>query len=307
MSNLITTAQAQALLPGLSAAEVAALAGLGPAASSAVERYCRRKLSYGSYVEYHRPANTRKIRLRAWPVSPGSLDLRTSPEQVATLTCSDTAAQRASASLTSTGLTLARSRSGAPPASVLALASSVTLADLQAAVAGAGGWSMAIAPGYAAWLVADLEPNPGAMSGLGQSVGLTAYVRGLSLYAIDDPSTGVIELTEDRPQEFRFADRAFGGVYGFGSVSGGFGDPRRANVRCAYSAGFDASAIAGPPVPDDLQLAVALTIRASIDSGQFSGIITKADLGNTSFEIGQQMVIPSGALPLLGPYRNRRF
>lgn len=306
MGPLITVAQAQALLPVLSPIEAAAITGLIGPASYAVESYCRRNLAYGTYVEYQRPGLTRKIRLNNWPVAPGSLDLRTSVAQICALSCTDTAAQRAVVSMTAASLTLSIFRSGAPSPTALTLASYATVTELQTAVNNTAGWSMSIDTGHENWLVSDLEPTPGAMSALGRVAGLVGYVQGISLYAMDDPSNGIVELVEDRPQEFRFADRAYGGGYGYGGFMG-FGDPRHANVRCAYAAGYDPAGVSAQAVPLDLQLAVALTVKASIDSGQFSGVISKADLGNTSVEIGDQVVIPKGALGRLSPYRNRRF
>ena len=80
--NLATAAQAQALLPNLSAAEATSITSLLGPASRAVGRWCRRELGYDTSLEYHRPGPTRSIRLRNSPVVPGSIDLRVELRQI---------------------------------------------------------------------------------------------------------------------------------------------------------------------------------------------------------------------------------
>jgi hypothetical protein len=179
MPDLITASQALALLPGLSRGEQLAVPGLVSPASRAAERHCKRALAYGSYVEVHRPENTRKIRLKNPPVVPGTLELRADLASVAEVRCTDPTASRATVSLTAAALTLSRSSPSAPAPVVLGLLPAAptddvpdppipypTLADLAAAVAGAGSgaWSMTIPPGWSTWLTSDLEPTPGLIS-----------------------------------------------------------------------------------------------------------------------------------------------
>ncbi len=306
--DLITSGQALALLPGLSAVESAAVPGLIPGVSRAIERYCKHKLGYGSYVEYHRPGLTRRILLDNPPVIPGTVELRTDLEDVAAIACVDPQARRATATLTTSTLTLSLFKAGGPSPTPLALSSYATLADLAAAVNGTAGWSMTANQTYADWLVADLEPNPGAMGALGgRAVQLVAYVRDVSRWAMDCPEVGSIELLEGRPQAFRYPDRMFNGSGGMGYGYWFGQDPRCANVRCGYQAGYDPTGVAAPVPPDDLQLAVALSIKATLDAGNWSGTITSANLGNTTVAIGDQCVIPKAAIKHLSPYRLRRI
>lgn len=306
MLNLITAAQAQALLPGLSAAESAAVPGLCGPASRAVETWCKRSLGYSSYVEYHRPELSRTIRLKNPPVVPGSVELRTELAQVGQVANVDPAVRRSTVTLTTTSLTLAGYGASAPSPTVLTLASYTTLAQLVAAINGVSGWSATANPDYSTWLVADLEPNPGAMGATGSQALLYAYVHDLSLWAMDSPDLGVIELTEGRPQAFRYPDRMWSGFGGgFGGGLSGSTDPRSANVRCSYQAGYDPAGVLAPATPDDLMMGVALTIRAAIDSGQFSGTITGANLGNTTISIGTPMAIPTAAMGYLSAWVKR--
>lgn len=306
MLDLITPAQALALLPGLPALDPAAVPALCTAASRVVERYCKRSLAFGGHLEYHRPDSTRTIRLKHPPVIPGSVELRVDLAAVASLACSDPAARRATARNTATELSLVRYRAAGPLAQAYSLGSYPTLAGLAAAVVAGGGWTCSVGPGYSGWLVADLEPNPGAMSGLGAAAGLVAYTRGLDAWAMDAPEQGVLEIAEDRPQAYRFADRT-GSGFGPGTGSWAGTDARVANVRCSYQAGFDPAGVAAPTAPEDLVEAVALTIRALLDSGRFSGVYTSITLGNTSVTAGAPVILPAAVRLLLSPYRLRRF
>jgi hypothetical protein len=308
MLNLITAAQAVALLPGLSAAEAVAVCSFCGSASRAIEKWCRHALAYASYVEFHRPEATRKIRLNNPPVIAGTVELRTELNQVAQISCVDPAARRATATLTATSLTLARSSPATPAPVILTLAGYPTVGGLCAAISATPGWSAAVNPSYANWLTADVEPNPGAMGALGSTANLLAFTHDLSNWSMDDPLNGIIELQESRPQAFRFPDRTWGGAaVGFGGGGWGSSDPRSANVRSAYQAGYDPAGVLAPMVPDDLQQAVALTIRAALDSGQFSGVLKSIELGNSKVEINSPMAVPDAAKGFASAYVLRRF
>ena len=162
-------------------------------------------------------------------------------------------------------------------------------------------------PGWGNWLVADIEPNPGQMGALDHPASLVAFTRDLSRWAMDRPTSGLIEIDEPRPQAFRYPDRAWGGYTFAGGFATGLlagGDPRHADVRCSYSAGYDPLGTSGPMTPEDLQYAVALTAQALADAPDWA-IVSDADLGNTSFKGSAGDLIPDGARKWLSPYVKR--
>jgi hypothetical protein len=305
MPNLVTAAQAAALLPGLAAIETTALATLAGPASRSVEKWCRRALAYGTYTEYHRPGPARTIRLKNPPVLPGTVSLRTEYRQILTAQNKDPNAWRATVTLTGGVLTLV-TQGGTTTTTPLSLATYTTASALVAAISAVSGWSASTDPAYAGFPTASLEPNPGAMGANTNAAAMLAYVRDLSMWAMDEPQTGLVELTDNRPEEFRFPDRAYGGFgygQGYGSFSGS--DPRVADVRCDYSAGYDPTGTLAPAPPDDLAMAVALTMHSLYEAGIITGTFHSVNLGNTTYEVGTPMAVPIVAQALLSSYVRR--
>jgi hypothetical protein len=308
--SLAKLSDVQALLPDLFGNPHAldALPVALEAATRAIETYCRRLLVLTSFDRIYRPARTRKIQLHTWPV-PILSRIKTDLAVVASITCSNTINQVATVQMTATGphtnalatLTFSRIASGVP--------STTTVGGLVSAInALGGGWAATVAAPFASWPVSELNANPGTFGGL-DGLDLQAFTRDISRYNLD-PINGVIELTENRPQAFRYADHSFGFGYGFGYA--GASDPRYAGVRVQYRGGYAVSsgdvALGYQPVPADLRTACVMTAQAILEGVPAAGPVSEQAVKDRSYKLkDDHQIIPMSARIILGRYENARI
>ena len=113
MADLITVARAKYNLNNMStsAAEDTTLAALVSACSKAIQRHCRREFASQSFDQIVYPAAGERLVLDEYPVLSVSR-VATAPTTVLQITNTAAANQRATVTVTSTGLTLARAASG---------------------------------------------------------------------------------------------------------------------------------------------------------------------------------------------------
>ena len=276
LRSLITPGQALIIAPDLAdtQADLDGLSSLLAAATRTIEHYCRRQLVLGTIDRIFRPARTRRIYLTSWPVAPGP---RVSTEWMPAIAITNIAplaypvataswTPAVAGQFTPSTLTLATVDSTGVALSVpIAISGTPTIQDLANAINAVGsGWqallSGAIQGGtLASRPAADLLCDLGQHGCSGQSYEVGLYSRDVARYNLN-PLTGVLELTENRPDSFRYPDRTWGGVWG-GSWSVA-ADPRYAGVRVTYQAGYAvlaADITAGlEAVPEDLQTACVM-------------------------------------------------
>ena len=303
-----------------------ALASMLAAATRAIETYCRRWLALTSIDRFYRPGRTRRIYLHSWPVAPG---MRLKCDLATAFTIFNNAissyavgyAQMTPAnyySWTPKTLTLTTVDNTGTQANVpLALASYPTIGALVNAINAAGnGWQASVignsynAQQLSSWPTSELIYDPGMHGALNQQYDVYVYCRDIVRYGLDY-NRGVIELTENRPEAYRYADKAYG--IGFGWSWSAAAEPKHANVRAIYQAGYAvlASDVAAglEPCPEDLQLATALTAQAMLNTAPMMGPVKSQSVKDRSYELADDpSLIPMAARVILDSrYVNNRI
>src|SRR5215831_6019498 len=177
--DLITIARAYTALSGVSGVD-AQIQTLVTACSDAIEKYCRRRFVSTSYDELYNGTGDRRLVLREYPIQ-SVQSVRYRPVTVLKIQNSDQLSnQRASVTVTSTGLTLTRVASGVTITDTSStFAGFPTLQGLANNINGLGnGWSAQIVgvnPGdYGSWPSADLYVSPSYGDGVQSQGALTA-------------------------------------------------------------------------------------------------------------------------------------
>lgn len=307
--DLVAMADVQTALPRLKPSQLADVPAIVTAVSVAFEGLCRRPLALQDFDRVYRPGRARKIYLDTWPVV--SCRLRT--DLVVALSIANTDAttnQVATVQKTPTKLLLTRIASGAAPiVAALTLADSATVTALAAAVGAlGGGWSAAVASGMGPWAVSELNDDRETVGALLQAAELRVYARDINRWALD-PARGIVELTENRPQEFRYPDRAYGNGYGWAWSAAA--EPRHAGVRATYRAGYAVLpwdlGEGYEPVPEPIRRAAIMSVQATLDATPAPAIESET-AGAYSYRLASApAVIPDAAARLLGPYINKRM
>ena len=282
LRTLCTPGQAMLLQPDLinTQDDIDGLAPVLVAATRALETYCRRPLALTTFDRYYRPGRKRKIYLHGWPVAPGiklTCDLVTAltiTMQSGTATNADVSTSVASStSLTPTTLTLNwQDNAGGSFTQPFTLATYSSIGALATAINAFGSNWLATVIGnsyngqpLSQWPTSQLLHDPGYHGALGQSAEVFVYGRELTRFSLDTYK-GTVELTENRPEEYRYADRAYG--IGFGWSWSAAAEPKHANIRGQYQAGYAIAAAdiaAGlEPVPEDLTLCTVATAQAML-------------------------------------------
>lgn len=311
MPDLITLGQFLDALPNLTTDQQADAPAAITAATVLLESAARRPLAMRSIDRVYRPGRTRKIYLDSWPVP--VCRLRTDLVVGMTVSNTDTLTnQIATVQRTATTLVLYRCASGVESTSTLTLSSYATLQALADAVNGlGGGWTATTGTSTAnlnLYPISSLNLDYETVGALNQSAELRLYYRDVARFALDT-ERGVIELTENRPQEFRYPDRAWGVGYGWSWSSAS--EPRHAGVRAVYKAGYaveTADVNAGyQTVPDDLQRIAILTAKAVLDATPNLNVNRESD-GTISYGLAEAFgPLPDSILRRLGPYVSKRF
>jgi hypothetical protein len=297
MSSLITLADATAALASadLSSADLAALPEVITDATAACEGYCGQGLALASYGEARRPGRERTIRLRNGNVT-RITRVATDFGPILQIRCLDASAVRATVENYG-GQLLLTPYGGSAATGSLTLSSYATAAQLAAAIAGVAGWTATASNTRGGWRVADLIADVGTFDAMGASCYLTAYTRDMTGWNLKSARNGVLELTEDRADAYRYPDRTWGTSLNFYDGA----DPRQADVFTAYQAGFDAAA---GTVPGDLRRAVLLTISAILNLTDDGGSFKSESNGDWSGQrIDGPILVPPDARRILYRYQ----
>ena len=306
--DLVALAEVQTALPKLTSAQLDDVPSVISGVSAAFEGFCRRPLAMRSFSKAYRPGRTRKIYLDTYPV----VQCRLRTELVIPLTAMNldtNTNQEASVTLTSTTAKFQRMASGvAITDATLTLASYPTVASLAAAINALGnGWVAQVGTGYGKTAVSSLYLETGQIGALAQQFEFRWYQREINRWAMSD--RGIIELTENRAQAFRYADRAFSLGYGWSWAAAS--EPRHANVWATYRAGYatqTADLTAGyAPVPQDIKRAAFMAIAEALNLTPAPGVKSE-NAGAYSYQLGDTPDnLPLPVRRALGPYVNKRI
>jgi hypothetical protein len=318
--SLVELDEAINLLSFLSTQQQDMLGQALESATDALEAYCRRKLVLTTFDRLYRPGRTRRIYLETWPVAIMTAPLSWGLDYAGTITNNSQANQFASVSMTPVSaysnavksITLNSTSNGVVAAPiVLPLSSYPTFGQLVSAVSDAGNGWMGSAPTsiYSAWATTRLNYDAGPQGAVANQVLLKIYNTDLACYEVAF-ERGIIELTQNFPEAYRYADRAFG--VGYGWAWGGANEPRNCNVRAQYRAGYAITHadkdLGYHPVPGTLKSACLMTATAILEAAPLSGPVQSQSVMGRSYTLrSDASVIPQSARVLLTKEINRRF
>lgn len=318
--SLVELDEAINLLSFLSTQQQDMLGDALESATTALEALCRRTLVLTTFDRLYRPGRTRKIYLDAWPVAIMTAPLSWGLDYAGTITNASKANQTASVSMTPasatsnavTSITLNSTASGVVAAPiVLSLATYTTFSSLLTAVSAAGnGWQGSAPSGqYNLYATSRLNYKAGPAGAIGNQIQLQLYNTDLCDYEVDT-QRGVIELTQNFPEAFRYADRSFGMGYGF--AWSGSSEPSNSNVRAQYRAGYAINQadidLGYPAVPSTLRRACLYTACAILQGAPLAGPVQSQSVTGRSYTLrSDASVVPHEARVLLTKEINRRF
>jgi hypothetical protein len=285
MADLITSARAKYNLNNrtTTANEDTTLAALVTACSKAIEKYCRREFTSTQHDELYGGNGQRRLLLRQFPVI-SVQRVAYDPTTVLMVTNTSASNQRATVSVTSTGLSLTRVASGVSSTSTVAFAGNATLTAVKDAVNALGnGWSATIPDSdYASWASGDLRALQGSLSAKDVEAPLKIHVRELSSFEVNAERGWLLRGAVEVFSPLDLGPAWFGGTNYW---------------RVIYTAGH-------ATVPEDVQEACAQWVAALFWQ-------TKRDPGLVQEQIaGAGLRTPAPGMPetvreLLAPYRCR--
>jgi hypothetical protein len=225
------------------------------AVSRAVEFYCDRKFIAESVIEYHDGADAwRKgfVSLRNSPVTAISR-VSACPEVVMTVRNTSTSVQRATVTVTSTGVTLSRTASAVTTSNTLLFADYATLTLMAAAITAVGnGWTASVLGEYGDYASGDL-----------------VYVQG----ALNAKTADAELLMHTFEPQYRLATSDTVATL-FGHFMPGF-----QTVEVRYTAGY-------ATIPDAVQQGVVMAIKAVFDRSSVSSAGIKQErIGDYSYTL----------------------
>jgi hypothetical protein len=225
------------------------------AVSRAVEFYCDRKFIAASYIEYHDGADAWRKGFISLNHSPVTAIARVSacPEAVITVRNTSTSVQRATVTVTSTGITRSRTASAVTTANTLLFADYATLTLLAAAITAVGnGWTASVLGDYGDYASGDL-----------------VYIQG----ALNAKTADAELLMHTFEPQYRLATSDTVATL-FGHFMPGFH-----TVEVRYTAGYTT-------IPDAVQQGVVLAIKAIFDRSQVSSAGIKSEkIGDYSYTL----------------------
>lgn len=246
MADLITTARAKQSInqASFTSGEDTQIGSLIDAVSAAVIRYCRRDFVSATFDELYRGDGGPRLLLRQYPIL-SVARVATDPSVVLQVKNTDTTTnQRATASVTSTGLTLVRVASGVTTSNTsVTWAGNATLAAVADAVNALGaGWSATAIAGHTLRASADLHYPQGAFNALGTHASFKLHTTELTDYATD-AQRGWLSRGDVQGVDWYLP-----------LVEGGIWHPEQ-EYRVLYTAGY-------ATVPEDVQEACAQWVSA---------------------------------------------
>ncbi len=169
------------------------LSHLLAAASRAIEKYCDRLFIADDFTEISHGHGTCLHEVRNTPIN-SIARISTNRQTVLEIRNTSTSNQRATASVTTTGLVLTRTASAVTTTNTLLFATYPTLATLAAAVTAlANGWTATVLGGYGGLASADLPFTiQGALNARDAAAQIEMFVEPLSWTRVN-PDTGLIE------------------------------------------------------------------------------------------------------------------
>lgn len=273
MADLITLNRAKMSLPNVTSADDSKIAAMISSASKAIESHLNRSILSASRDERHDGDGSGVLQLRHFPVT---LVTRIAAARSSALRITNTSSsnQRATVSVTSTGLRFVSVASGvATTDTSITWASNVTVQAVANAVDALGnGWDAEVLGDFALWPSADLVAIQGALSVAGSSH------AELQLY--DDELTDVVVNDET------------------GELIGYFPKGQQ-NIRVQYTAGYAVT-------PEDIQEACAQLVAHFWNLSKRDGALDAERLGDYSYQLADPekygYAIPNGVRRLLAPY-----
>jgi hypothetical protein len=309
--TIVTTTETGVNVPGFSALPAQQQTDLVNGATSIIQGYCGRTLVLTQHDETYAPENTRKLRLKQWPVV-DIIRLCTGLMTAVTIRCTAAGASRATVKYTFTGqgdtlmvtgIQLSSVVGGVATNTPLLFSDYLTVQALADAVNALPGWAATVPangsnpnliPDFSGWATADLNPDLGAKGAIGTGAALWLYTRDLQLYDlnVNGAGNGQVILHEDLYQPFRFPDRTY-------TASGQFG-----HVRAIYLAGYNNDPGQGAiTMPDALKRAAFILIQNAIQR-TIVGLKTSEKTSLQAYEIKSDD-ITSNIADMIGNYRRR--
>jgi hypothetical protein len=291
MSDLITSARAKYSInqASFSGAEDTTIAALVTAVSKAIQKYCRRDFASATYDELYNGTPHDRLLLRQFPIL-SVQRVAYGPTPVLRIKNTSSSNQRATVSVTSTGLTLVRVASGTTTTDTsVTWAGNATLSAVATAVNALGnGWSAQVIDStFNNRASADLRAILGAYNVANNAnADLRMHINELSSFGID----------ANRGWLLRDGWEWFNLFHDDSRVLCWDGGPQY--WRVIYTAGF-------ATVPDDVQEAAAEWVAALFWT-------TKRDPGLTHEAIPNVVArtidkdMPAYVRTLLDPYKDRR-
>lgn len=286
MPDLITIARAKLNLPNATAADDSTINTLIPAASKAIQRYCRRDFGSTVYDELYNGSGDRRLVLRQYPII-SVQSVRYRPVTVLKVINANAALnQQARVSVTDTGLSLMRMASGVASADALTFAGNLTLGALASAINALGnGWSAQVSAGYTSWPSADLLGPQGALAAAGQYAELKMHTYELGGYQVDARRGWLLRAIPYTDPELLHPEDLVWPV----GVN---------NFRVQYTAGY-------VPVPDDVQEACAELVATWFQQrGRDLSLASEDTAGSYSYSAANGDQLPARIRALLTPYRS---
>lgn len=273
LGDLVSTDRAtqNATLAALGTANPSNLAALITAASTAIERVCKRHFTVNSYVEVYTGAGIpyMEIQLSNFPVIEITR-VATSPQTVLQVQNTNTSGnQRATIATTSSGLRVTTVASAIKTITDLPFTSYPTITQMATAISALGnGWSVQVTNPYGAYPSADFLPLQGAASAMQGGMVLELYTEDSSMWGASGIWTTPYGYTGNGPG-WRLKDST--------GILEGVWPQGRQNIRIDYSAGFD-------PIPSDVQEACVQHVQDLYQAGLVNSSLASEKIGPYSYE-----------------------
>lgn len=246
MADLINSARAKYAInqSSFSAGEDTTIAALVTAVSKAIKRYCRREFDSQNLDELYSGNGDFRLLLNQYPVISVSR-VAAGPKTVLTIKNSSSSNQRATAAVTSSGLSLTRVVSGSSTTDTsVSFAGNPTIQAVANAVNALGnGWSASVPDStYALWASADLRAIQGSLDAKNVDAPLRLFADDIDDYEVDTVRGWLLR-----------GHRGLGWEEDIGAYAGW--DCGVDNFRVIYTAGYST-------VPEDVQEACAQWVAA---------------------------------------------
>lgn len=251
MANLITLDRAKQQLPNAATCDDGVIANLITAASAVIEQECRRTFAQASYDELLHGTGGPYLYLSNPPITRVD-SIRTGQMPALYVQYADPTNQteRATIDVTDTAVVLTSIYNAVTTTTTLSFASYPTFTPLAAAINAVSGWQATLPTQFAKWRTSDMVNLLGSYNARNQSVPLTVYWQGLSMFRLD-PVSGEV------------------------STPGGFVRGYE-NYRVQYQGGYAV-------IPEDIQQATAELVQLTYAALQANPLMNSETLDKYSY------------------------